>query len=308
MRKRNNISSNYFTINKNSILRFSILMVSLIVALTSSAAKRALLVGISEYPAVAATDASWSAIHGANDVKLISPTLKGQGFAVTELTGKAATATAVRRSLATLAKTATKGDLVYIQFSGHGQPFEDKSGDEADGWDEAIIPYDAHSRYHKGYKGQNHILDDELEKAINKIRTKVGPTGYVYVVLDACHMGGASRDESESEEELYVRGTDRGFSSSSKRFIPKIDRRAHMKIASKPNMAGICYIEACRSYQTNAEIKENGNFYGPLTFYINQTLRSVTLSSDSKWTDRVVRAMAKDKRLIKQNPVIETDK
>ncbi len=290
-------------------LQHSIAVVLLIVfPFSMLAEKRALLIGISDYPKIPVAEASWSNIHGENDVKLISPTLKKQGFDVTELMGKDATAAVIRTELKNMVKAASKGDMIYIQFSGHGQPFEDKSGDEADGWDEALIPYDAHSRYHKGYKGQNHILDDELEKAINKIRTKVGPTGYVYVVLDACHMGGASRDESESDEEFYVRGTDRGFSVSSKRFVPKIDRRAHMNVKSDPKMAGICYIEACRSYQSNVEIKIDGQFYGPLTYYINQILKTMPLTSNSSWTDSVVRAMSKDKRLIKQNPVIETGK
>ena len=89
--------------------------------------------------------------------------------------------------------------MVVIHFSGHGQPFEDLSGDEADGWDEAIVPYDAKKCYSRTYTGQCHIIDDELERYINSLRTTVGPRGFVYVVLDACHMGGASRDESETD-------------------------------------------------------------------------------------------------------------
>ena len=35
------------------------------------------------------------------------------------------------------------GDIVYLHFSCHGQPVEDLDGDEKDGWDESIVPYDA---------------------------------------------------------------------------------------------------------------------------------------------------------------------
>lgn len=288
--------------------RYLILFIlSLLYSIKGEAAKHALIIGISEYPKTEITDASWPLIHGANDIALIAPTLRKQGFTVKELTNEMATASAIRASLCGLSKKTQKGDIVYLHFSGHGQPFEDTSGDEEDGWDEAIVPYDAQARYHKKYKGHNHILDDELEKSINLIREKVGSSGYVYVILDACHMGGASREESEIEREDYVRGTDSGFSPNSKKYIPRIDRRGHFQVKKSAKLSGICYIEACRSYQTNAEIKENGQFYGPLTFYINQTLSKVDLSTNSSWTSSVVKAMSRDKRLIKQNPVIETD-
>ena len=39
----------------------------------------------------------------------------------------------------------------------------DDNGDEEDGLDEALIPYDAQFWYAPGeYEGQNHLRDDEL--------------------------------------------------------------------------------------------------------------------------------------------------
>lgn len=294
----------------NKLIKHFIISSFLIFCMFTSYAanKRALLIGISDYPSLKDRDAEWGKIHGANDALMIQGTLKSQGFKTTMLINKDATASNIRQAFKKLQYEATPGDLIYIHFSGHGQPVEDKNGDESDGWDEAIIPYDAQSKYSKKYKGQNHILDDELEILVNSIREKIGSAGFVYVILDACHMGGASRDESETEEELYIRGTNRGFSSRSKLYVPKIDRSTHMKVKADPKLGGICYMEACRSYQTNAEIKENNSFYGPLTFYVNQSLKLVALSKNFQWTNSVVKEMAKDKRLIKQNPVIESDR
>ncbi len=133
--------------------------------------------------------------------------------------------------------------MVVIHFSGHGQPFEDLSGDEADGWDEAIVPYDAKKCYSRTYTGRCHIIDDELERYINSLRTTVGPRGFVYVVLDACHMGGASRDESETDSAACTRGTNVGFSPNGRTYIPRIDRRGHFTVKASPRMAGVCYIE-----------------------------------------------------------------
>lgn len=303
------------TYRKSILHRFTLgILITILVAIVSFNAdaveKRALLIGISDYPSVKGhPDLEWSDIHGANDVAEITPTLERQGFKMTLLTNSKATAANIRKAFQQLESSVKAGDLVYIHFSGHGQAVEDKNGDEADGWDEAIIPYDARMKFMKGvYEGENHILDDELETYFTTIRNKLGKTGYLYVVLDACHMGGASRGDEEEEEEVFIRGTDKGFSPSGKRYIPKIDRRGNMKVNSASgNQSGICILEACRAYQTNAEIKQNGKYYGPLTYYINQYLAGKSLTSNNSWVESVRVLMNKDKRLIKQNMVIESN-
>lgn len=277
------------------------------VCMACAGAKRALLIGISHYPKYAHASLSWPAIHGANDVALLSPTLRNQGFAVTSLTEFQATAASIRRELKALAANSHAGDLVYIHFSGHGQAYEDLSGDEDDGWDEAIVPYDAMSQYKKGvYEGKNHIIDDELEGYLTAIRRKVGKKGYVYLVLDACHTGGASRgSEMDDDEQQYVRGTDQGFSPHGKKYTPKIDRRGNMKVRSLAGAGGVCILEACRAYQTNTEINQGGKYYGALSYYVNKALRKTALSADTRWTETVRRMMNGDKRLMNQNMVIE---
>ena len=212
--------------------------------LASMAKKRALLIGISHYPQTTKSNpCTWTNIHGSNDVRLLRGTLQKQGFRITTLTNAQATASHIRRALKRLCQQAAKGDMVVIHFSGHGQPFEDLSGDEADGWDEAIVPYDAKKCYSRTYTGRCHIIDDELERYINSLRTTVGPRGFVYVVLDACHMGGASRDESETDSAACARGTNVGFSPNGRTYIPRIDRRGHFTVKASPRMAGVCYME-----------------------------------------------------------------
>ena len=271
-----------------------------------AARKRALLIGISDYPRHRSAELSWNRIHGANDVDLIKPALSKQGFAIATLTNSKATAANIRSSFKKLTDECRAGDMVYIHFSGHGQAYEDLSGDEADGWDEAIVPYDAMLQYKEGvYDGSNHILDDELDIYVSSIRKKVGRQGFVYLVLDACHMGGASRGDEVEEDDLYVRGTDQGFTPNGKKYIPKIDRRGNFEVQSQAGMGGVCILEACRAYQTNTEIKQGGRFYGPLTYYITLTLQKVDLSSSTGWIETVRSLMGKDRRLIKQNMVSE---
>lgn len=291
---------------KNSTI---LLMMLVFLSQIHAKGKQAFIVGISEYPQYSTAGLQWANIHGTNDAKLLSVTLKKQGFSITALTDKNATASKIRNGLTNFTRNINQGDLVYIHFSGHGQPYEDFSGDEADGWDEAIIPYDAGAKYiAKKYDGKNHIIDDELNKYITAIRKKVGVDGFVYVIIDACHAGGASRGEEEDEDEVFTRGTMIGFSPNNKTYAPRIDARANIQAVKGQGLANVCYLEACRAYQANCEIKQYGQYYGPLSYYINKVLEHNTLSNNLKWIEQVQKQMNSDNRLVNQNMVIEKSK
>ena len=273
--------------------------------------KRALLIGISEYNSTQSdiSDNDWANIHGANDVNLLAATLKQQRFQITRITNKAATALQIRKSLDNLIASCQSGDIVYLHFSCHGQPFEDLDGDEEDGWDESIIPYDALMVYQKGvYVGANHITDDELHTCFQKIRKKIGKRGFVCVVIDACHAGGSSRGEEDvdDEDEIYVRGVKKGFSPHGKDFRPRINANGHFQIPQEEVLADITILEACRSYQSNYEIKQEGKYYGPLSYYVSKILTKQNLARSTDWIQEVKKMMSADKRLIRQNMVYET--
>ena len=272
----------------------------------SAQQKHALLIGISNYPEYDYADASWEPIHGTNDVQLISPILAKQAFTINTLTNESATHEAIGNSLKDLGNSVHAGDIVYIHLSGHGQAVEDEDGDEADGWDEAFIPFDAERSYREnGYHGENHLLDDELNGYLNNIRRQVGERGIVYVAIDACHAGSSYRGE-EDVDSVYVRGTEIGFSKTNKTYAPRINRSGSYKIATEKRMAPICMLEACRAYEVNLEIKQDGRYYGPMSYYICQQLLTNPMSNDTKWIEKVRESMNKDKRLIRQNMVIES--
>lgn len=273
-----------------------------------SQSKRAFMVGISNYSwnQQLTNGKGWDDIHGENDVKLLAPTLKKQGFSIQKLCNKEATANNIRKSLASFSTKCKSGDIVYLHFSCHGQPFEDYNGDESDGWDEALIPYDALKEYQQDkYTGENHIIDDELNVYLKTIRNRIGPKGIVYVVIDACHAGSSYRGE-EDEDSIVIRGTDKGFSRTNKQYAPRIDKRGKIKVEKSAQMANICILEACRSYQVNSEIRNDGKYYGSLSYYVNKVLQSARLDKSTSWMENVAQLMNKDVRLVRQNPVIET--
>lgn len=270
--------------------------------------KHALLIGISDYPQYDAPNASWTQIHGSNDVQLVSPILAKQGFSIIALTDKSATHQAIEDNFKKLEMSVNSGDIVYIHLSGHGQAVEDESGDEEDGWDESFVPYDARQCYQeKDYHGENHLLDDELNENLNLIRKKVGKSGMVYVVIDACHAGSSYRGD-ELEENVFVRGTEMGFSRDGKSYVPRIDRRGNIRFSAENELSPVYMLEACRSYEVNAEIMQDGQYYGPLSYYISQQLLTTPLSFDTTWIEEVRKNMNKDIRLVRQNMVTESSK
>lgn len=289
---------------KTSIVIFALLFG---VQTMNAATKRALLVGISDYGNSMKDPNKWKNIHGANDIPLLKPLLESQGFSVRCLINTQATYSGITKALEKLIVDSRKGDIVYIHFSMHGQPFEDLNGDEADGWDEALIPVDAQMIYKKSvYEGENHLLDDELGEYVNKLRTKLGPTGKVYVILDACHSGSLSRGGDDN-----VRGIKNGFTRSGKLYKPDRTRETndYFKVSTQKGQSPVVYVEACRSYELNNEIrdKKTNTWYGSLSYYIAQAFKDKKIIGSKEWIDAIKTGMKRSKniRVSKQNVVIE---
>lgn len=238
--------------------------------------KRAFLVGISHYD-TALTGYQWNNINGVEDVNLLTPVLKKQGFVITSLLNEQATFDNITNRLTLFTEKTKKGDIVYLHFSTHGQPVEDLNGDEEDGWDEAIVPIDAFKMYKKGtYEGEKHLLDDRINQYVKKLREKIGNTGFLYVVIDACHAGTASRGNDDA-----IRGTNVGFTYNNKVFKPTIQKKSHYKIDASAKQANVLFLEACRPDQVNSEIRMGGKRYGPLSYNIAQALSTYKLTTDT---------------------------
>ncbi len=166
-------------------------------ALASSMAHaetRALVVGVSGYPALAE---SIRLVGPKNDSREVANTLARLGIPVADITVLAdgvtgledgiavpgpGTRKAVLDGLDRLAETSAAGDLVVFYFSGHGSQQADLDGDEQGGADEVFLPYDVG---HWGAAGiENAIVDDELNVRINAILDKGVD---FFGIIDACH-------------------------------------------------------------------------------------------------------------------------
>lgn len=291
-----------------NLIKISIIVISALlieVQTVNAETKRALLVGISDYGNAMEDPNRWANISGANDVLLLSPLFSEHGYTVTNLVDSQATHANITKALELLAQDSKNGDKVYIHFSMHGQPFEDLNGDEEDGWDEALIPVDAEMLYAEGvYEGNNHLLDDELEVYFNDIRDKLGSDGQLLVILDACHSGTASRGDDD-----HIRGTRVGFTRSGKDYTPDRTQETndYFTVAWAKGQSPVTFIEACRSYQVNREVRdvETNTWYGSLSFYIAQSMKDNKTVGTDEWIEAIKIGMANNRRLRKQNVVIE---
>lgn len=304
----NYLNYNMDTIKSTFIIGAIIASIACLATLKAEAqtTNRALFVGISDYGNAMEDPNKWANISGANGIELLTPLFKDQGFSVTNLVNGQATHAGITKAFEKLIKDSKSGDLVYVHFSMHGQPFEDLNGDEEDGWDEALIPVDAQMQYSKGvYEGDNHLLDDELESYFDKLRSKIGSTGQLYVILDASHSGTASRGDDD-----HVRGTREGFTRSDEKYYTP-DRTAetndYFTVSTKNGQSPVTFIEACRSYQVNKEVRDidTNTWYGSLSYYIAKSMKEHKIDGSDAWIEAVKTGMSNNRKLRKQNMVIE---
>lgn len=255
---------------------YLILVFTLLASAANAQRKRALLIGISHYD-TALTGYQWNNINGIEDVNLLYPVLKKQGFITTTILDNQATFYNITSQITQFTSKTRKGDIVYLHFSTHGQPVEDINSDEEDGWDESIVPIDAYKIYKKGvYEGEKHLTDDILNKYVKKLREKIGPKGFLYVIIDACHAGTSSRANDES-----IRGTHVGFTYHNKVFKPSKNKKSHYRIEASTKLSNVMFIEACRPDQVNTEIKVGEKRFGPLSYHIAFVLSDNTLTMDA---------------------------
>jgi caspase domain-containing protein/N-acetylmuramoyl-L-alanine amidase-like protein len=208
-------------------------------------ARRALCVGIDSY-----RDSPLSGC--VRDATAWASVLRQLDFQVTTVLDREATRQAVLDALKALVTGARPGELLVFQYSGHGTQAEDLNGDEADRYDEALVPVD----YHTGAL----LLDDDLAEVYRRL-----PRGVVLTLfMDCCHSGTNSR--FAPIDRSAARGLER------RRFLPlspqleEAHRRFRAREGSPPptnaeeSLPGVIHFAACLDNQYAYESEGQGHF------------------------------------------------
>ena len=243
-------------------------------------AKKALCIGINNYPG------THMDLQGCvNDASDWEATLTGRGFRVSKLIDGQATKAAMISAMSDLIGKACKGDSVVITFSGHGTYQPDTDGDEADGLDEALCPYDLQTNGAA-------LIDDE----IRSIFATRKPGVRIVLISDSCHSGTVTR-AAKAEE-----GAD-----SRPRFMPMgnwlPDKLLPKNRAGKPattiaapagtsplssacsRALGDLLLAGCKEGPNNFsyDARINGRFNGAFTYYALKALKGI--KADATYAD-----------------------
>ncbi|MCA9205019.1 MAG: caspase family protein, partial [Planctomycetales bacterium] len=143
-----------------------------------SGGRKALCIGIDTYPE--------SPLAGCvNDSNSWANWLRGQGYKVNLLQNGQATRSAMLNAIESIITSASAGDVIAIQYSGHGTQVPDFDGDERNGdtpgFDEALVPVD--------HRRNGYVIDDDLGAICGKIPAGVNVTFF----MDCCHSGTNTR-------------------------------------------------------------------------------------------------------------------
>jgi hypothetical protein len=138
---------------------------------------------------------------------------------------------------------------VAFYYSGHGSQVTDASGDEADGWDEVLCPYD----------WPKYVSDDDFRVILAK--AKPGVT--LDVIIDACHSGTGTREIGQN---YTIRALTPIAGKVSKR------GRKTRAISLVPTLNHILWA-GCADGQTSAELSIGGTIRGAFSYYLWRDIR-----------------------------------
>lgn len=203
--------------------------------------KKALCVGINNYPGF--TNDLKGCVNDANDWGVM---LENAGFSVDKVLDSDATKNTILSKLEQLMSNAVASDEIVFTYSGHGTSVTDKSGDEIDGYDEALVAYDGT------------IVDDELRAVLQKARAGV----HIVVIADSCFSGTVTRAlMSDYARPRYL-------------ITEKIPPTATLKkrLLSDEEMVEVL-ITGCSDTEYSYDAQINGRWNGAMTAYATSIMR-----------------------------------
>lgn len=260
--------------------------------------RRALVIGIGQQE-----DKTWCKINGDKDVSYVVEILRNAKFKtgnVKKLVNQQATKAAIVEAFRSLALLSKRGDIIYVHYSGHGQQMKDVHNDEKDGLDECWVPYDAYRKPCAKDRGEKHLTDDEVNYYLNAIRNRIGDTGKMLVVIDACHSGDATRGGNDE----VVRGVEDIFEAI-KSFIwgsstgkDNVDANPN----AHENKERWITISACKSDQVNIEMKSPT--VGKLTYALYNSVKEISRSDNNDFFCRIKRFVNSNTGSRAQHPMM----
>jgi len=252
--------------------------------------KKAFLVGVNAY--------ANSPLYGCvNDVKAMKEVLKSlYGFTednILLLTDKEGTSKGIVDGLGWLAAGGEEKSIRVFHYAGHGHFSPDDNGDETDGADEALVPYD--------HKKSGYLIDDTLKKLYDRFPANSNLT----LIMDCCHAGSNNRGPNDKINFRFIPPTyverkaivaaKKKFHEAQRAFVmqevnafakvrgrdAEFERRIETamqkfqaaRFGDVRVREGNVLLAACQSDQQAADAKIGRTFNGAFTCYLVKVLR-----------------------------------
>lgn len=298
-------------------LMLSLFTLLFTISLANAQKKHALIFAIGEYP----EDGGWGKISSAQDVGYIKNTLLKQGFPATAIqivSDSAATKAGIQNALKNLIATVAPKDVVVIHFSSHGEQVADDDGDEADGYDETIVSFDAKLSTNKDAIARgsvskqeyeklqaNYFRDDEFGKYIQQIRTKLGKEGDVVVIMDNCHSGTGTRGAAKVRGGKGALKPDGYNPALKKQAGDEVFRENTASRGSEADLATYVVISAALASELNYETTGEDNVsMGSLTYAFSKVFENLPSSTTYRTLFAKIQGIMNEK-VPGQHPVLE---
>lgn len=269
-------------LHKGKILFIFVLF---IISSSSLMAKdRALLIGIDYYKLASDTPGSTTDAK-AMEQFLISK-FKFDTNSIHILRNEQATAENIRQEFENwLIKGTEPGDRIFFHYSGHGSQVVDKNGDEKDGWDEVIAPFDV--VFPQPQPGQpvipsdNFVSDDDIGEWIGQLAGR-----RVVLVFDSCHSGTISRSAGSKKPIVsrYLRAKNMPQTSSRGMgdvYSPTSKTGRDLTIIKEDfldgTVSGVAIFSAAKSDQEALPILIQDGYVGAFTYLFTQKQQNALL-------------------------------
>jgi hypothetical protein len=170
---------------------------------------------------------------------------------------------AVEEAITQWLAQAPEGATVLIYFSGHGSRMKDTSGDEADNYDETIVPWDYGSKH-------RFIVDDEISRWTSTLKAD-----RVILIFDSCHSGTMERN-------AY---TARLLTTGARTVEPPLTDGMAEDFGTGTGARGTWWkqlvITGCKPNESSYE--DSGLQSGVLTYYLLQALAGKGDTNGDRW-------------------------
>jgi uncharacterized caspase-like protein len=181
-----------------------------------------------------------------------------------------ATKEAIRKAVVYwLDERENENTTVIIFFSGHGMYALDDNGDEVDGYDEFLVPYDVQCTncdddLLREWLPETAIRDDELDAWLDELESN-----RIVIMVDSCFSGGIAAGSVAS---------DRGLLSRADLGVDAAALQASDSFAQDVNESGRVVLMASAADQSSWEF--SALEHGVFTYYLLQALSSTTADTN----------------------------